>query len=91
MPVIPGARSCRFAATSTPACDKLDDGEFDALVLAAAGMRRLGVGDRISAALPFDLSVPAPGQGIIAIETRRDDTATREAVSRLHDADAGVA
>jgi hydroxymethylbilane synthase len=49
------------------------------------------VGERISAALPFDTCVPAPGQGIIAIQTRRDDMKTREAARRLHDPAAGTA
>ncbi len=70
---------------------KLDDGEYNGLVLAAAGMRRLGVEDRISASLPFDVCVPAPGQGIIAVEIRSDDGATRPLVQRLHDAVSGAA
>ena len=64
---------------------KLDAGDFTALVLAAAGLRRLGLSDRISAALPYTHSVPAPGQGIIAIETRADDEATRRALVSLND------
>ena len=52
---------------------KLDAGDYDALVLAAAGMRRLGFAERISFALPVEACVPAPGQGIIAIEMRADD------------------
>ena len=49
---------------------KLDAGEFDALILAAAGLKRLGHGARISEAIPLEDCIPAPGQGIIAIETR---------------------
>jgi hydroxymethylbilane synthase len=64
---------------------KLDDGQFDALVLAAAGLRRLGFGHRISALLPFDRCVPAPGQGAIAIEVREEDSATRDAVAAVSD------
>jgi hydroxymethylbilane synthase len=64
---------------------KLDGGSHDALVLAAAGMRRLGFGDRISFTLPVDACVPAPGQGAIAIEVREADRATREAVARIGD------
>ena len=56
------------------------NGEHDALVLAAAGLRRLGFGSRISLALPVDACVPAPGQGIVAVETREDDRAVRDAV-----------
>jgi hydroxymethylbilane synthase len=51
---------------------KLDAGEFDAMVLAAAGLKRLGHGDRITAALDTAQCIPAPCQGIVAIETRMD-------------------
>jgi hydroxymethylbilane synthase len=64
---------------------KLDEGQFAALVLAAAGLRRLGFGNRISALIPFDTCVPAPGQGAIAIEVREDDAATRDAVAAVSD------
>ncbi|MEX2661600.1 MAG: hydroxymethylbilane synthase [Vicinamibacterales bacterium] len=65
---------------------KLDAGEVDALVLACAGLRRLGLADRISQPLPVDGCVPAPGQGIIAIEVREDDARAREVVAALNDA-----
>ena len=58
---------------------KLDAGEYDAIILAAAGLRRLGFGDRIRAVLPDTLTVPAIGQGVLAIEYRRD----REDLGRL--------
>jgi hydroxymethylbilane synthase len=48
---------------------KLDAGDYDALVLAAAGLKRLGHADRISESLSLEICIPAPGQGIIAIET----------------------
>lgn len=51
---------------------KLDAGDYDAIILAAAGLRRLGFDGRISATLPEDLSLPAIGQGILGIEYRRD-------------------
>jgi hydroxymethylbilane synthase len=70
---------------------KLDDGAHDALVLAAAGLRRLGFANRISFALPVAACVPAPGQGIVAIEIRRDDARVRAFVSCLDDAAAGAA
>jgi hydroxymethylbilane synthase len=70
---------------------KLDAGEHDALVLAAAGLRRLGFGDRISLTLPTAACVPAPGQGIVAIETRTGDRATREAVAAISDPMASAA
>ena len=65
---------------------KLDAGEVDALVLACAGLRRLGLADRISQGLPLDGCVPAPGQGIIAIEVREDDAHARVVVAALNDA-----
>jgi porphobilinogen deaminase len=67
---------------------KLDAGEYDLLVLAAAGLRRLGFTSRISALVPLDECVPAPGQGIIAIEVRGDDASTRRIVTQIADADA---
>lgn len=62
---------------------KLDGGEFDVLVLAVAGLKRLGHGDRITTALDFGQCVPAPCQGIVAIETRADNAA---AAAMLNDA-----
>lgn len=70
---------------------KLDAGEYDALILAAAGMRRLGAGDRISTMIPVDVCVPAPGQGIIAIEIRSGDERTRGIVEGIDDSSAGAA
>ncbi|MCX9154588.1 hydroxymethylbilane synthase [Niveibacterium sp. 24ML] len=54
---------------------KLDEGQYDAIVLAAAGLKRLGLAGRIRATLPAELSLPAAGQGALAIETvaARDD------------------
>jgi hydroxymethylbilane synthase len=69
---------------------KLDAGNFDALVLACAGLVRLGFGNRISAAIPIEQCVPAPGQGIVATETRADDEAARGALEAIHDDRAGV-
>lgn len=66
---------------------KLDTGDYDLLVLAAAGLRRLGFGARISVSVPIEECVPAPGQGIIAIEIRTDDAATREAVAQVNNDD----
>ena len=49
---------------------KLERGEFEAVVLARAGLERLGFGDRISEVLPSELMLPAPGQGALAVEYR---------------------
>lgn len=52
---------------------KLDAGEYDAILLAVAGLKRLGLHERISALLPPELSLPANGQGAVGIECRLDD------------------
>jgi len=64
---------------------RVDEGRFDAVVLAVAGLRRLGLADRISETLEEEIMLPAPGQGVLAIQTRADDVATIGAVRRLHD------
>jgi hydroxymethylbilane synthase len=63
---------------------KLDAGEFDAVILAAAGLKRLGLGERIRAALEPGVSLPAVGQGAVCIECRRDDETTRTLIAPLH-------
>jgi hydroxymethylbilane synthase len=70
---------------------KLDAGAFDALVLACAGLRRLGFEDRISTPLAVERCVPAPGQGIVAIEARAGDKDVRTALASIHDARAATA
>jgi hydroxymethylbilane synthase len=62
---------------------KLDEGQYDALVLACAGLRRLGLDHRISKPLTIDEMLPAVGQGALAIETRADAGSARELASRL--------
>jgi hydroxymethylbilane synthase len=64
---------------------KLDAGEFDAVILASAGLRRLGFEGRISAALSTAEMLPAVGQGALGVETRSDDADTNELVSLLDD------
>jgi hydroxymethylbilane synthase len=70
---------------------KLDAGEFDALVLAAAGLRRLGLEDRIAEILEPAVMCPAVGQGALAIETRDDDGPAFRVCARLDDARARAA
>jgi hydroxymethylbilane synthase len=70
---------------------KLDDGHYDAIVLAAAGLRRLDQANRISMLLPVEACVPAPGQGIIAVEIRADDARTRALVASIDDEPAATA
>jgi hydroxymethylbilane synthase len=64
---------------------KLDEGQHDAIVLAAAGLRRLGLEDRIAESLGTEVMVPAVGQGALAIETRLEESPVTEACRRLND------
>ena len=64
---------------------KLDAGEFDAIVLAAAGLKRLGLGDRIRTILPRAMILPAVGQGALAIECRAEDMRILELINFLRD------
>ena len=68
-----------FAATSIRACGSSTTGDYDALVLAAAGHEPARARGRIAAHMPLDVCVPAPGQGIIAVEMRVDDEVARRA------------
>jgi hydroxymethylbilane synthase len=70
---------------------RLDDGELDAIVLAAAGLTRLGLESRIGALLDPSVSLPAVGQGVIGIECRSDDAAARDATHVLNDSAAHTA
>jgi hydroxymethylbilane synthase len=65
---------------------KLRDGHFDAIVLASAGLRRLGWEGEISEYLPTDISLPAIGQGALGIEGRDDDTFVRQVLRALEHA-----
>ena len=87
----PAARFAPIRGNLNTRLRKLDGGEFDALVLASAGLLRLRQGDRITASLPIDACVPAPGQGIIAVEIRTDDETTARLVQGIDDRDAAVA
>ncbi|MCE9548051.1 MAG: hydroxymethylbilane synthase [Planctomycetia bacterium] len=62
---------------------KLDEGEFDAIILAEAGLKRLGLANRITQVLAQSKMLPAVGQGALAIETRADDVAAQAAVAPL--------
>ena len=64
---------------------RLDAGEYDAIILAAAGLKRLGMADRIRALLPPDESLPAVGQGVLGIEIRSDRGDLADALAHLTD------
>jgi hydroxymethylbilane synthase len=70
---------------------KVTQGEVDAAVMAHAGIKRLGLADHISAVLPLDQFLPAPAQGVLAVQVRQDDTEVRELVAQLDDAGARAA
>jgi hydroxymethylbilane synthase len=63
---------------------KLDEGQFDAIILAAAGVKRLGLQKRITEILPPEISLPAIGQGAIGIECRRDDEFINRLLKKLN-------
>ena len=64
---------------------KLDAGEFDALVMASAGLKRLELHDRIRSIIPAEVSLPSPGQGALGIEIRADNAVMHEALAFIND------
>jgi hydroxymethylbilane synthase len=62
---------------------KLDAGDYDAIVLAVAGLQRLGMGDRIHQALPGEVSMHAVGQGALGLECREGDTEIQELLKAI--------
>ena len=69
---------------------KLDAGDYDAIILASAGLKRLGMAERITQSLDTSVSLPAIGQGAIGIECRVDDLEINEILQTLHDAETGL-
>jgi hydroxymethylbilane synthase len=65
---------------------KLDAGQYDAIVLAEAGLKRLGWADRIAQVIPREIMLPAVGQGALGIECRSDDDRARAQLQRLNHA-----
>lgn len=65
---------------------KLDSGEYDAIILAAAGLKRLELAERISSFIAPETILPAGGQGAVGIECRTDDKETRKLLTPLHHA-----
>jgi len=88
--IVPGAHFAPIRGNVDTRLRKLDASEFDAIVLAVAGMKRLGFGARVTAPIPLDRCVPAPGQGIVAIETRADDDELRRVLATIGDASAAA-
>jgi len=69
---------------------KLDAGDYDAIILAAAGLKRLGLENRITQSLASHISLPAIGQGAIGIESRTGDHELNCLLAQLHDQDTGL-
>ncbi|MDH5446761.1 MAG: hydroxymethylbilane synthase [Gammaproteobacteria bacterium] len=69
---------------------KLDDGEYDAIILAAAGLKRLEMAERITEFLDPGLSLPAIGQGAVGIECRMDDERINSLIAPLNDPDTHI-
>jgi len=70
---------------------KLESGEYDAIILAAAGVRRLRLETHVRSRISADIMCPAVGQGALAIETRRSDQQTKTLLAFLDDADTHAA
>jgi len=69
---------------------KLDKGDYDAIILASAGLIRLGFSDRIKQYISPELCLPAVGQGIVGIECRDDDSATKDLLAPLHNKESAL-
>src|SRR5690606_34674816 len=63
---------------------KLDEGEYEAIILAASGLKRLGLSERITQVLDLEVCLPAVGQGALGIECRADDEELKQFLSALH-------
>lgn len=87
----PDVRFCLLRGNVQTRLRKLEDGVCDATFLAVAGLNRLGQGARITQAVPTELMLPAPAQGVVGIEMRRDETALRETLQGLNDSNAETA
>ena len=70
---------------------KLDEGDYDAIILATAGLKRLGFEDRIKQYITPEICLPAVGQGIVGIECRSDDEQTKALLAPLHSIESEIA
>ncbi len=79
----PGLRVVELRGNVDTRLRKLEDGEVDAAILAAAGLARLGIAPPFARPLPLTQMVPAPGQGCLAVQCRDGDDATRALLAPL--------
>jgi hydroxymethylbilane synthase len=81
----PGLRISSLRGNVGTRLQKLDQGNYEAIILATAGLERLGLGSRIREHISADISLPAIGQGAIGIESRRNDPAVARLIQPLND------
>lgn len=81
----PDLHICDLRGNVNTRLKKLEEEHFDAIILAVAGLKRLGFADRITEVLPKSMVLPAVGQGALAIETRQDDDKIRGLIDFLND------
>jgi len=84
---LPGLRVRDLRGNVNTRLAKLDAGEYDAIVLAAVGLERLGLEERIRQRIHAEVCLPAIGQGALAVECRRGDTRVESLIAALHDGD----
>ncbi|MBT4599785.1 MAG: hydroxymethylbilane synthase [Methylococcales bacterium] len=82
---IPGCQILPLRGNVNTRLAKLDTGQFDAIILAAAGLKRLAMADRIRQIIPTSISLPAVGQGALGIECRVGDDCIADVINVLHD------
>ncbi|MBL6985735.1 MAG: hydroxymethylbilane synthase [Methylobacter sp.] len=88
--IYPDAEILSLRGNVNTRLSKLDAGEYDAIILASAGLKRLGMAERISQCMDTGISLPAIGQGAIGIECRVDDLELNRMLSALHDSETGL-
>lgn len=88
--LFPGAEILTLRGNVNTRLAKLDAGEYDAIILASAGLKRLGMSQRITQSLDTATSLPAIGQGAIGIESRADDHETNRLLAQLHHEATGI-
>lgn len=87
---LPNAEIIALRGNVNTRLNKLDNDEYDAIILASAGLKRLGLANRITQQLPPEISLPAIGQGAIGIECRTNDSEINALVASLHDVETGI-
>lgn len=87
----PDLQICDLRGNVNTRLEKLEQGQFDAIILAAAGLKRLGYADKIKEILNQEICLPAVGQGALAIEARAEDKEILDLIEFLHDEETACA